>query len=243
MGKTEVPEFVCRRPAAVIGDIHGSFDALKSLLARLKYRELYVIGDICDRGPDTRGVIDLLISHRARGVQGNHEAWFKEWMADGRLNSSVAHGGMGSRATFRSYGVTDPKSPGAHHSIPRSHRDWIEALEHVAGLTVEGESFWLVHAGIGPFFKKMLRPDKGIATIVPRIYRERDYYALWANTRPEECLPVDRPVIMGHQKRASPLLLPHVMAIDTGAGSMKDGRLTAVLLPERRTISVPAPCV
>jgi hypothetical protein len=73
------------------------------------------------------------------------------------------------------------------------------------------------------------------------MYRERDCYAQCNNTEPAQCLTVDRPVIMGHQLLAQPLLASHVLAIDTGAGTKGDGRLTALLLPERRTLSVPAP--
>ena len=51
------------QPLAVIGDIHGEIQALDALLDRLKRdpetqdRLLVFIGDLCDRGPDSVGVI------------------------------------------------------------------------------------------------------------------------------------------------------------------------------------------
>lgn len=68
-----------------------------------------------------------------------------------------------------------------------------------------------------------------------------DPYALWNASGPEQSLAVDRPVIMGHHPLREPLLRAHVLAIDTGAGTKQGGRLTALLLPERRTSSVAAP--
>ena len=237
----EVPEFVCPGPVAVLGDIHGSFQALRELLPQLGHREVFVIGDVCDRGPDTKGVIDLLISRNARGVQGNHEEWLRQWVLEGTLQAGAAHGGMGSRTTLESYGVWTDASKPDHRGVPESHRTWLRALEHLAGLTVCGEKFWMVHAGISPSFARTLRPKETVAAIVPRMYRERDHYALWNDSPPEHSLAVDRPVIMGHKSLPEPLLRSHVLAIDTGAGTKRTGKLSALLLPERRTLSVPAP--
>jgi hypothetical protein len=70
----------------VVGDVHGEFDALKSLLLRLGYdrhgehrhgRRLVFVGDLCDRGPDSPGVLrfvrDLCARDLAQVVLGNHE--------------------------------------------------------------------------------------------------------------------------------------------------------------------------
>jgi hypothetical protein len=70
----------------VIGDVHGEFDALQSLLAHLGYardgnhpsgRRVVFVGDLCDRGPDSPAVLDLAMewveAGRAQCVLGNHE--------------------------------------------------------------------------------------------------------------------------------------------------------------------------
>jgi hypothetical protein len=70
----------------VIGDIHGELDALRDLLVHLGYdrdgahpqgRRLAFIGDLCDRGPDSPGVIALVQRLMERGLAqcllGNHE--------------------------------------------------------------------------------------------------------------------------------------------------------------------------
>ena len=71
------------QPLAVIGDIHGEIEALDALLAHLHHhphtrdRLLVFIGDLCDRGPDSVGVIHrvqtLIDQGRAIAILGNHE--------------------------------------------------------------------------------------------------------------------------------------------------------------------------
>jgi serine/threonine protein phosphatase 1 len=68
-----------------IGDVHGCFGKLKSLIAacdllsEAEDARFVFIGDYVDRGPDSRKVIDFLIQsqHREAGrficLRGNHE--------------------------------------------------------------------------------------------------------------------------------------------------------------------------
>src|SRR6478752_2719345 len=73
-----------RGPVAVVGDIHGHADKLATLLERLETlpdfadRWLVFIGDLVDRGPDPKAVVDMLVDlrrHHARMTVlcGNHE--------------------------------------------------------------------------------------------------------------------------------------------------------------------------
>ena len=64
---------------AVIGDIHGRADKLASLLALIGDRPILTTGDHGDRGPDTRKVLDQLVSRRAHGVIGNHDLWLRDF--------------------------------------------------------------------------------------------------------------------------------------------------------------------
>ena len=73
-------------PLDVVGDVHGEYQALQSLLGHLGYdgegshphgRKLVFVGDLCDRGPDSVGVIQwverLVVSGNAFAILGNHE--------------------------------------------------------------------------------------------------------------------------------------------------------------------------
>ncbi|HET7204476.1 MAG TPA: metallophosphoesterase [Steroidobacteraceae bacterium] len=73
-------------PIDVVGDVHGEIDALEDLLRVLGYtgrgehaqaRRLVFIGDLCDRGPDSPGVIrrvrEMVDEGTAQCLLGNHE--------------------------------------------------------------------------------------------------------------------------------------------------------------------------
>lgn len=81
-----VPHALLPGPLDIVGDIHGELEALQALLALLGYRadgthpnhrHLIFVGDLCDRGPDSPGVIrevaSLVASGSAQCVLGNHE--------------------------------------------------------------------------------------------------------------------------------------------------------------------------
>lgn len=70
----------------IIGDVHGEKDALLTLMKSLGYdeeghhpqkRKLIFVGDLCDRGPDSPGVIllvkRLIENNNAQAILGNHE--------------------------------------------------------------------------------------------------------------------------------------------------------------------------
>ena len=63
----------------VIGDIHGNFEALNKALEKADYRDgdrLIVLGDYIDRGPQSREVLEFLLSLKNESnvyLRGNHE--------------------------------------------------------------------------------------------------------------------------------------------------------------------------
>nr|MBK7068215.1 metallophosphoesterase [Deltaproteobacteria bacterium] len=104
-------------PIDVVGDVHGELDALLSLMRVLGYdergehprgRRLVLLGDLCDRGPDSPGVLALarrmIEEGRAQAVLGNHElnllrevpkhgnGWFFKAKPTGREGSSSPRG-------------------------------------------------------------------------------------------------------------------------------------------------------
>lgn len=79
-----------------VGDIHGSFSALKDALQRIAFNphvdRLFSVGDLIDRGPESELVLDWLRYHWFHPVRGNHEefllrvnepGYFRSWMGSG----------------------------------------------------------------------------------------------------------------------------------------------------------------
>lgn len=224
-------------PVAVIGDIHGRSDLLDRLLTKIPAgRPVLVAGDVGDRGPDTAGVIARLIGRGAVGVRGNHEEWLLEWLGGASIDPFALTGKMGGRATLASYGIRsgDPAEiDRQRHLIPEAHAAWLRGLALVVDLEVCGRKWWLIHAGVPSTV-----PLTGLRLeqVVPHLAAHHPEALLWAKNDPEEMLPVDRPVIMGHVPLEAPYRGGGVLAIDTGSG--RGGGLTAVLLPEERFVTV-----
>lgn len=85
-----------------IGDVHGCVRTLERLLSFLplqKGDQLYFLGDYIDRGPDSKAVIDLILSLPAQGygvttLRGNHEQMFMDSeLGDWRREVWLRNGG------------------------------------------------------------------------------------------------------------------------------------------------------
>ncbi len=223
-------------PVAVIGDIHGRADLLARLLAQLGEMPVFVVGDVCDRGPDTREVIEQLVARGARGVRGNHEDWLCQFV-DGRGFDSVALNAMfGGAATLRSYGI-EGRSPreieAQRFKVPLAHREWLGALPVVMRLVVDGAPYWIAHAGVPLSLAVGIDPVRRMREILP----EHHCDLRWSALDPDSMDVLDGPVVYGHVPREAPIDAGHAIGIDTGCGR-HDGALTAVILPARRFVTV-----
>lgn len=128
----------------VITDIHGCLRSFQALLDQLAFStadELYLLGDYIDRGPDSKGVIDLILdmqenSYRLHCLRGNHEAMFLSLMI--QPASLMLEHYPGLQSTLKSYGCDHPRE------IPDTHRDFMEGL----GYYFELDEYIMVHAGL-----------------------------------------------------------------------------------------------
>lgn len=129
-----------------IGDIHGCSRALRALLAEISPTPediIVTLGDVLDRGPDSRGAIEQLIelSHKCslKGVLGNHEEMVLSVIrGDSSPMQWVQFGGA---ATLDSYGFQGDLSV-----IPPEHLQFLESFVDY----VEAERHFFVHANYDP---------------------------------------------------------------------------------------------
>ncbi|TNE92623.1 MAG: hypothetical protein EP330_01370 [Deltaproteobacteria bacterium] len=219
--------------AAVIGDVHGRTALLDLLLPHLGGRDLFFLGDLCDRGPDSKGALQRVVDHGGRTVLGNHDLWLAGLAAGDGLDESVFWPSMGAGPTLISYGI-DAYRPDPSR-IPAAHRDLLLDAPVAARLSCAGQDWWLTHSGVPLTVPWPAAVDE----VVPTLAQEASTDFIWHFEQPEQQLPVDVPVVMGHRPRREPIDLGHLVAIDTGAGRRGYDRLTALLLPERRFVTVP----
>jgi len=74
----------------VIGDVHGQYDMLMRLLDKLPQTDnLCFVGDLIDRGPDSKKVLEFVRDNNYKCVLGNHEDMalhnHKLWMINGGI--------------------------------------------------------------------------------------------------------------------------------------------------------------
>lgn len=158
--------------AYAIGDIHGHLSELERAHRLIRADRDRVgdgdapvvhVGDLCDRGPDTRGVIDLLMAGIGRGapwvvLKGNHDRMMARFLdpvprRDHRLREGLfwLHPSLGGKQTLASYGIdtgTDAEAihRAARDRVPQAHRAFVETLPTSYRL---GDIFFC-HAGVRP---------------------------------------------------------------------------------------------
>ena len=158
--------------AYAIGDIHGHLDLLQGVhdliatdMATHGPAPVVHVGDLVDRGANSRGVIDWLMQGIAAGqdwtvLKGNHDRMFWRFLNDPsepepglRADLSWLHPRIGGIETLQSYGI---RAPGdrpvapvhaeAIAAVPQAHRTFLESRpsQHRIGDVL------YVHAGIRP---------------------------------------------------------------------------------------------
>ncbi|MFT3879408.1 MAG: metallophosphoesterase family protein [Gemmatales bacterium] len=131
-----------------IGDVHGCLKALDTLLVELDLQpddQLVFLGDLIDRGPDSRGVIEKIMQCRTERtvhvIKGNHEEMLM--IARDLPGYAQAWQQFGGKETIESYGWTQGITPGWIEAIPTNQwnflkNDLVDAVEEAGHLMVHG---------------------------------------------------------------------------------------------------------
>lgn len=195
-----------------IGDIHGQYEQLMTLLEMVKPNKddkLITLGDMCDRGPDTPAVFDTLIALHEKyphsvSLLGNHDftllSNYLHRHSFYRIFAGLTQQLYGGRkATLESYG-------GSLHDIPRKHIDWLRQLP----LYHREDGFCFVHAGLRPEIPLEQQKGEDLMTIrEPFLSSNYDFGFR---------------VVHGHTvTKHGPAILPQRIGLDTGAVHSDEG--------------------
>jgi serine/threonine protein phosphatase 1 len=159
------------QPIYAIGDIHGQLAKLEDALALIDSDSggtnapVVFLGDYVDRGPDSRGVLDLLCAGLDTGrnwicLKGNHDRLMEWYLQTPPVHDPYLlvgfdwmHARIGGRETVASYGITDidgrrmfELADEIRAAVPATHLQFLRDLylsHHVPDL-------FFVHAGIRP---------------------------------------------------------------------------------------------
>lgn len=203
-----------------IGDIHGCYDKLRSLMNRLPYDPkrdtLVFLGDYIDRGVRSREVLTYLCDLRRQVknlilLMGNHEYLMLEYhrTGDSALLPFLRH--LGIDATLDSYGANNPKSLEEMLFLPAEHLQLFQSLLPYW----ETEDYIFVHAGLEPGIRLAQQSLSSLCESRNSfLSEEHDYGKL---------------VIFGHTAFDMPFVTSTRIGIDTGA--VYGNLLTALELP------------
>ncbi len=232
-------------PFDVIGDVHGCRAELEHLLGELGYaierdaagrpagarhpeRRAVFLGDLVDRGPDTPGVLRLVMGMVAAGdalcVLGNHEA--KLLRALRGKNVQRTHGLAESMAQLAA-------EPAAFQTQVERFIDGL-----ISHYVLDAGALVVAHAGLIERYQGRASGRVREFCLYGQTTGETDEYGLpvrypWAQEYRGRAL-----VLYGHTPVPETEWLNNTLCLDTGC--VFGGRLTALRYPERTVVSVPA---
>lgn len=213
-----------------IGDIHGCLDLLKKMEDKIQTEcagrpgdtLILYLGDLVDRGPDSKGVIDHYMSPLPDNLQrislcGNHDQLFFEFLLQPSLDSNWL--GFGGQETLLSYGldmndilagsISEAEFAALlNKTIPQTHRTFLRELP--SALSTDEAHF--VHAGMRIDLPMAEQTDEDLMWIREDFLVDRQ--------------ASDRLIVHGHSPAPSPRLGPGRIGVDTKA--VGGGPLTAV---------------
>lgn len=232
----------------IIGDVHGHYDTLMTLVARLpEDATLIFVGDLIDRGPKSAEVVKWVREHGCACVMGNHEEMMVQYgtsfMAMYPRNASTSFLSMwygnGGVETLLSYGLIK-KEEGALVCVENTEAleqfkddcEWMDALPLYIELPHKmGERPVVVsHANCTDVWHHHDNPD-GVET-----FREK---ALWYRKSPKLDAPIFN--IYGHTPVAFGVEVEsHYVNVDTGcyANEYGYGELSAYCVETEEVVSV-----
>jgi diadenosine tetraphosphatase ApaH/serine/threonine PP2A family protein phosphatase len=206
-----------------VGDIHGCHIEFSELLDQLELvpgDRLVLLGDLVNRGPDSKRVLEIARSVGATSLLGNHELRLLKYRKSGDKKYMKEH----DIETFEKMGP----------------EDW-SYLESMLLTYEEPElNMVFVHGGFLPTIPWNRQPAEVITRIQvvdsdgnPRKRADSPESPPWADLWGGPPF-----VVYGHTPRPEIYKLKWSIGIDTGC--VMGGSLTAYILPERRILQVKA---
>lgn len=147
----------------VMSDLHGCYDDFIKMLNLIEFKnedELYIIGDIFDRGPNSIKILDYIVGHKnIHLLKGNHEFMFEEYYETNQ-----------SRLWFYNGGIATYDELHTHPAFTEdSVYEYIKSLPFIKVI----DKYILVHAGV------IYSPNQNEMTIDEFIEYQEEESCLW----------------------------------------------------------------
>lgn len=210
----------------VIGDVHGCITELQALLRLADFQpgdQVVLLGDLVAKGPDSVGVVQMAREIGARTVRGNHDFEVVRWW-------EARERGDGQQS------VVSMEHARIAEQLGAAEHAWL--VESPWFIESEEMGYLFVHAGFIPGVKltqqnpRLMMNMRSVlqdGTVTARNVADCEWAKLWQGPQT---------VVFGHDAFRG--LQQHEFAMGIDTGCVYGGRLTALLLPENRMVSVAA---
>jgi serine/threonine protein phosphatase 1 len=228
----------------IIGDIHGEYQTLLALVEKLPAdAKLIFLGDLIDRGSQSREVVAYIREHNYPVVRGNHEGFMMEdgqklidsLLADEEPNMSNDLLLVGAMKTMISYGLLEKQD---------NVYGFVKNMEGIAQL--QDDIDWMRSL---PLYIKMDNPHNGELPIVishasigdfwgleESDYKKFEFYITSNRKEPSADATIFN--IYGHTNVSSVVIGERFINLDTGCGrSDGKGFLSAYCLETQEVVS------
>jgi predicted phosphodiesterase len=214
----------------IIGDIHGCYNEFMQLLEKCGYQDgdtVISVGDLIDRGPYSRKVLEWFRMNDGFVVEGNHDNRFRRWLAGRPVK--MKHGLKGTIGEFPDFNDDDHTNIMQRYQLLR----WMNKWPHIIRIpNIDGKRMYVVHAGLDGRWP--VTRQKVETCLYARYLGGKDFFdeengIPWYST-----LGGDYKVVSGHMIHKDPFINKNAVLLDGGAykGGVLRGLINGVKLVE-----------
>ncbi len=225
---------------AIIGDPHGNYDTLMALVAKLPPdTPLAFVGDLIDRGPKSKEVIEFVKNNGHPCVRGNHEIMMVEEGLNPSLHGVwIPNGGTQTLDSYKELFVYKDYTLPAYKTdmeLYKAHIEWFKSLPlyiefpHITNKA--GRYLVISHSSLGKVWKwsekRRLEQHKAFEGVI-----------VWGRDMPKDARGIYN--VFGHTpQKDGPKIKSFYANVDTGCFYRHEGygRLTALVFPTMEVYS------
>jgi serine/threonine protein phosphatase 1 len=209
-----------KKRTLIIGDVHGCFQELTHLLISIKYQyktdQLIFVGDLINKGPASREVLEFVFNHKAQVVIGNHEMglirYIDQDIKDGHSLSTVKL------------------------SLGKDLHFWINWMRSLPSF-IEYDDFTIVHAGKIPN-KQFSEDDRTILCTMRTCDKSSKDFQNPVNPPWYVLYHESKLIVYGHNAALGLVERENSIGLDTGC--VYGRQLSLLSLPDRKIYQIDA---